>query len=229
MRSPTPAPHEQPAPDAVAPIAWLFDVDGTLLLTDGAGRQAMAHAFYDVFGVADDLRDVPFAGRTDPLIVADALRKHAIGFGDGLEAHRQPARRDVAGAWPRLDRRDRGGRRPHRLRREFRSGTGGRRRREFRSGTNRRQPAKERERLGPRPERPEFVATLEKAVPYYAWRHAVRPGLTGWAQINYPYGSSVEDSVRKLEYDLYYIRNFSLATDLFIVLRTLAAAMRGAR
>jgi len=83
--------------------------------------------------------------------------------------------------------------------------------------------------VGPRPERPEFVATLEKAIPYYAWRHAVRPGLTGWAQINYPYGSSVEDSLRKLEYDLYYIRNFSLATDLFIVLRTLAAAMRGAR
>jgi exopolysaccharide biosynthesis polyprenyl glycosylphosphotransferase len=83
--------------------------------------------------------------------------------------------------------------------------------------------------VGPRPERPEFVATLEKAIPYYAWRHAVRPGLTGWAQINYPYGSSVEDAVRKLEYDLYYIRNFSLGTDLFIVLRTLAAAMRGAR
>ena len=83
--------------------------------------------------------------------------------------------------------------------------------------------------VGPRPERPEFVATLEKAIPFYAWRHAVRPGLTGWAQINYPYGSSVEDAVRKLEYDLYYIRNFSLATDLFIVLRTVAAAMRGAR
>ena len=83
--------------------------------------------------------------------------------------------------------------------------------------------------VGPRPERPEFVATLEKAIPYYAWRHAARPGLTGWAQINYPYGSSVEDAVRKLEYDLYYIRNFSLGTDLFIVLRTLAAAMRGAR
>jgi len=83
--------------------------------------------------------------------------------------------------------------------------------------------------VGPRPERPEFVATLEKAIPYYAWRHAARPGLTGWAQINYPYGSSVEDTVHKLEYDLYYIRNFSLGTDLFIVLRTLAAAMRGAR
>ena len=83
--------------------------------------------------------------------------------------------------------------------------------------------------VGPRPERPEFVDTLEKAIPYYAWRHAVRPGLSGWAQINYPYGSSVEDSVRKLEYDLYYIRNFSLATDLFIVLRTIAAAMRGSR
>jgi exopolysaccharide biosynthesis polyprenyl glycosylphosphotransferase len=83
--------------------------------------------------------------------------------------------------------------------------------------------------VGPRPERPEFVATLEKVIPYYAWRHAVRPGLSGWAQINYPYGSSVQDSVRKLEYDLYYIRNFSLGTDLFIALRTVAAAMKGAR
>jgi phosphoglycolate phosphatase-like HAD superfamily hydrolase len=86
MRSPTADSREQPAPPAAARIAWLFDVDGTLLLTDGAGRQAMAYAFHEVFGVADDLRDVPFAGRTDPLIVGDALRKHAIGFSDGAEA-----------------------------------------------------------------------------------------------------------------------------------------------
>ena len=66
-------------------------------------------------------------------------------------------------------------------------------------------------------------------LPYYAWRHFVRPGLTGWAQVNLPYGSSVEDARRKLEYDLYYVRHYSLLTDLLIVLRTAAAALRGAR
>lgn len=83
--------------------------------------------------------------------------------------------------------------------------------------------------VGPRPERPEFVAELEAALPYYAWRHFIRPGLTGWAQVNLPYGSSVEDARRKLEYDLYYVRHYSLLTDLLIVLRTAAAALRGAR
>ncbi len=83
--------------------------------------------------------------------------------------------------------------------------------------------------VGPRPERPEFMSELERAIPYYAWRHVVRPGLTGWAQITYGYGSSVEDARRKLEYDLYYIRHYSVGTDLFIVLRTLSAALRGAR
>ena len=74
--------------------------------------------------------------------------------------------------------------------------------------------------VGPRPERPEFVAELEHTIPFYSWRHFVRPGLTGWAQINYPYGSSVEDARRKLEYDLFYIRHYSVLTDLSIVLRT---------
>ena len=83
--------------------------------------------------------------------------------------------------------------------------------------------------VGPRPERPEFAATLEQAIPFYAWRHMVRPGLTGWAQINYPYGSSIEDARRKLEFDLYYIRHFSLLTDVVIVLRTVTAAMHGGR
>jgi len=83
--------------------------------------------------------------------------------------------------------------------------------------------------VGPRPERPEFVEELEKAIPFYSWRHVVRPGLTGWAQINYPYGSSVEDARRKLEYDLYYIRHYSVLTDLSIALRTGTAALRGAR
>ena len=83
--------------------------------------------------------------------------------------------------------------------------------------------------VGPRPERPAFVEELEQRLPYYAWRHFVRPGLTGWAQVNLPYGSSVEDARRKLEYDLYYVRHCSLLTDLRIVLRTAAAAARGAR
>jgi lipopolysaccharide/colanic/teichoic acid biosynthesis glycosyltransferase len=73
------------------------------------------------------------------------------------------------------------------------------------------------------------AARLEQAIPFYAWRHMVRPGLTGWAQINFPYGSSVEDARRKLEFDLYYIRHFSLLTDVVIVLRTVTAAMHGGR
>ena len=83
--------------------------------------------------------------------------------------------------------------------------------------------------VGPRPERPEFVEQLERALPYYSWRHLVRPGLTGWAQINHPYGATVDDAARKLEYDLYYVRHASLAKDLGIVLRTVSMAMRGAR
>jgi exopolysaccharide biosynthesis polyprenyl glycosylphosphotransferase len=83
--------------------------------------------------------------------------------------------------------------------------------------------------VGPRPERPEFVEPLERLIPFYGWRHFVRPGLTGWAQINLPYGSGVEDARRKLEYDLHYIRHHSLIRDLSIVLRTTAAVLRGAR
>ena len=75
--------------------------------------------------------------------------------------------------------------------------------------------------IGPRPERPEFVRVLEDAVPYYAVRHTVRPGITGWAQVSYRYGASVEDAVRKLESDLYYIKNMSLFLDLKIILRTI--------
>ena len=83
--------------------------------------------------------------------------------------------------------------------------------------------------VGPRPERPQFVEDFERSIPYYAWRHLVRPGLTGWAQVNHPYGSTVDDARKKLEYDLYYIRHASPATDLAIVLRTAVVAMRGAR
>jgi len=83
--------------------------------------------------------------------------------------------------------------------------------------------------VGPRPERPEFTTELEKHLPFYACRHMLRPGLTGWAQINYRYGASVEDARRKLEYDLYYVRNASPILDLAIILKTVMAVMKGAR
>jgi exopolysaccharide biosynthesis polyprenyl glycosylphosphotransferase len=83
--------------------------------------------------------------------------------------------------------------------------------------------------IGPRPERPEFVAELEKAIPFYQQRHLVRPGLTGWAQINYCYGASVEDSLNKLKYDLYYIKYASVMLEVQIVLRTIGGVMKGAR
>jgi len=85
--------------------------------------------------------------------------------------------------------------------------------------------------VGPRPERPEFVAELEKQLPYYAERHMVKPGITGWAQINYPYGASVEDSRHKLEYDLYYAKNYTPFLDLLIILQTLRVILwnEGAR
>ncbi len=75
--------------------------------------------------------------------------------------------------------------------------------------------------VGPRPERPQFVADLEEQLPYYAERHMVKPGITGWAQINYPYGASIDDSRQKLEYDLYYAKNYSPFLDLLILLQTL--------
>lgn len=74
--------------------------------------------------------------------------------------------------------------------------------------------------VGPRPERPEFVRMLEETVPYYAVRHSVQPGITGWAQVSYRYGASIEDAMRKLESDLYYVKNMSLFLDLKIMLRT---------
>lgn len=74
--------------------------------------------------------------------------------------------------------------------------------------------------VGPRPERPIFVKELKRSVPYYALRSAIRPGLTGWAQVNYSYGASAEDALEKLKYDLHYIQNLSLLFDLQIVLRT---------
>ncbi len=75
--------------------------------------------------------------------------------------------------------------------------------------------------VGPRPERPQFVGEISRALPIYRARHAVKPGITGWAQIHYPYGDSVEDARIKLEYDLYYVRHASLALDVLIMLQTL--------
>jgi len=85
--------------------------------------------------------------------------------------------------------------------------------------------------VGPRPERPEFVASLNGKIPYYHLRHSVRPGITGWAQILYKYGSSVEDAKEKLRYDLYYIKNRSVGLDLLIVLNTIKIVLlsRGAK
>jgi sugar transferase (PEP-CTERM system associated) len=74
--------------------------------------------------------------------------------------------------------------------------------------------------VGPRPERPEFVTVLSEQIPFYRQRHAVKPGVTGWAQINYKYGETIEDTVVKLEYDLYYIKNLSPSLDLYIILNT---------
>jgi sugar transferase (PEP-CTERM system associated) len=74
--------------------------------------------------------------------------------------------------------------------------------------------------VGPRPERPEFVARLTEEIPFYGVRHFVRPGLTGWAQVRYAYGASVEDALEKLQYDLFYIKHLSLALDLYILFET---------
>jgi exopolysaccharide biosynthesis polyprenyl glycosylphosphotransferase len=75
--------------------------------------------------------------------------------------------------------------------------------------------------IGPRPERPEFERDLERQIPHYRLRHLMRPGLSGWAQVNYPYGASVEDAANKLSYDLYYLRNFSFWLDLLILFKTI--------
>ena len=84
--------------------------------------------------------------------------------------------------------------------------------------------------VGPRPERPEFVHQLTQEIPFYGQRHVVRPGLTGWAQVRYTYGASVEDALMKLQYDLYYIKNLSLALDLYIIFSTIKTVVlrRGA-
>ena len=79
--------------------------------------------------------------------------------------------------------------------------------------------------VGPRPERPEFVEQLEEAIPFYRMRHLVKPGLTGWAQINYEYGSTVDDALVKLQYDFYYVRYWSIWLDLYILFRTVGVVL----
>ncbi len=81
--------------------------------------------------------------------------------------------------------------------------------------------------VGPRPERPEFVEQLEKEIPFYAERHRVKPGLTGWAQLSYPYGADIEDARNKLEFDLYYVKNASAFLDLIILLETVEVVLWG--
>lgn len=80
--------------------------------------------------------------------------------------------------------------------------------------------------VGPRPERPEFMEELGKKIPHYHIRHIIKPGLTGWAQINFPYGASVEDAMEKLQYDLFYIKNRSLTLELSIILKTIMTVLR---
>jgi lipopolysaccharide/colanic/teichoic acid biosynthesis glycosyltransferase len=81
--------------------------------------------------------------------------------------------------------------------------------------------------VGPRPERPHFVSMLIEQIPFYGLRHSVPPGLTGWAQVSYPYGSSVEESREKLEFDLFYIKNMSLSLDLLILFLTFKIVILG--
>jgi len=85
--------------------------------------------------------------------------------------------------------------------------------------------------VGPRPERPEFVVIFSEKIPYYSERHRVKPGITGWAQLLYPYGSSEKDALEKLQYDLYYVKNHSIFLDFLIMLQTAEVVLfsRGAR
>jgi len=81
--------------------------------------------------------------------------------------------------------------------------------------------------IGPRPERPEFVKNLTREIAFYGQRHVIKPGLTGWAQIRYTYGASVEDAMQKLQYDFFYIKNMSLALDFYIIVQTVKIVIRG--
>jgi len=81
--------------------------------------------------------------------------------------------------------------------------------------------------VGPRPERPEFVEQLNETIPYYRERHSIKPGITGWAQLCYPYGSSEQDAIEKLQYDLYYVKNHSLIFYIAILVQTVEVIVWG--
>jgi len=81
--------------------------------------------------------------------------------------------------------------------------------------------------IGPRPERPDIVEELAEQIPYYRERHLVKPGITGWAQIGFRYGSSIADAKRKLQFDLYYLKEMSFEMDMIILLRTVGTFLRG--
>ena len=81
--------------------------------------------------------------------------------------------------------------------------------------------------VGPRPERPQFVSMLTEKIPFYAVRHSVKPGVTGWAQVRYSYGATVEQTEKKLEYDLYYVKNHTLLLDMLILLETIRVVLLG--
>jgi sugar transferase (PEP-CTERM system associated) len=81
--------------------------------------------------------------------------------------------------------------------------------------------------VGPRPERPFFVDQLEKQIPFYALRHSAKPGITGWAQVRYPYGATIDDAIEKLQYDLYYVKNHSLFLDILILISTVEVVLWG--
>ena len=79
--------------------------------------------------------------------------------------------------------------------------------------------------IGPRPERPTIVEEIASVMPFYETRHVIKPGLTGWAQVNYPYGETIEDSLIKLQYDLYYIKHRSVFLDISIIFKTLSTVL----
>ena len=81
--------------------------------------------------------------------------------------------------------------------------------------------------IGPRPERPCFVEMLRKEIPYYDLRHYVKPGVTGWAQVMYSYGASIEDAYKKMQYDLYYVKHLSLWMDILILFKTARVVLFG--
>jgi lipopolysaccharide/colanic/teichoic acid biosynthesis glycosyltransferase len=81
--------------------------------------------------------------------------------------------------------------------------------------------------VGPRPERPFFVEQLTEQIPFFAVRHSVKPGVTGWAQVRYQYGATVEDSQQKLQYDLYYVKNHSLFLDIIVLFETVSVVLTG--